>query len=41
MLPRGAEVRELARRGGWMQVEIPGGAVGWVPLAAVIVPTEG
>ena len=40
MLPRGAEVRELARRGGWMQVEIPGGAVGWVPLAAVIVPAE-
>ncbi len=40
LLPRGAEVRELARRGGWMQVEIPGGAVGWVPLAAVIVPAE-
>ena len=29
-LPRGAEVRELARRGGWVQVELPGGAVGWV-----------
>jgi tetratricopeptide (TPR) repeat protein len=29
-LPRGAEVRQLARRGGWVQVELPGGAVGWV-----------
>ena len=38
MLPRGAELRELAWRGGWIQVEIPGGAVGWVPLVAVIVP---
>jgi hypothetical protein len=30
-LPRGAEVTELARRGGWVQVQLPGGAVGWVP----------
>jgi hypothetical protein len=29
-LPRGAEVRERARRGGWVQVELTGGAVGWV-----------
>ena len=29
-LPRGAEVRELGRRGGWVQVALPGGAVGWV-----------
>ncbi|HET6574939.1 MAG TPA: hypothetical protein VFG68_15140 [Fimbriiglobus sp.] len=29
-LPRGSEVRALARRGGWVQVELPGGAVGWV-----------
>lgn len=29
-LPRGAEVRELARRGGWVQVELPGDAIGWV-----------
>jgi hypothetical protein len=35
-LPRGAEVRELARRGGWVQVELPGGAVGWVRESAVL-----
>ncbi len=33
-LPRGAELRELARRGGWLQVELPGGTVGWVPSEA-------
>lgn len=35
-LPRGAEVRELGRRGGWVQVELPGGAVGWLPVASVL-----
>jgi hypothetical protein len=35
-LPRGAEVRELTRRGGWVQVEIPGGAVGWVRESVVL-----
>jgi hypothetical protein len=30
-LPRGVEARELARRGGWVQVELAGGAVGWLP----------
>lgn len=35
-LPRGAEVRELGRRGGWVQVELPGGAVGWLPDASVL-----
>jgi hypothetical protein len=35
-LPKGAEVRELSRRGGWVQVQLPGGAVGWLPEAAVI-----
>jgi hypothetical protein len=35
-LPAGAEVRELARRGGWVQVELPGGAVGWLPQAALV-----
>ena len=39
-LPRGAELRELARRGGWRQVALPGGTVGWVPSEAVFVPTE-
>jgi hypothetical protein len=35
-LPKGAEVRELTRRGGWVQVQIPGGAIGWLPERAVI-----
>lgn len=35
-LPRGAEVRELHRRGGWVQIELPGGAIGWLPESAVI-----
>ena len=35
-LPRGAEARELGRRGGWVQVELAGGAAGWLPEAAVI-----
>lgn len=35
-LPAGAEVQELHRRGGWVQVELPGGGVGWVPSAALL-----
>jgi hypothetical protein len=35
-LPKGAEVRELSRRGGWVQVQLPGGAVGWLHEASVI-----
>lgn len=35
-LPAGAEVRELSRRGGWVQVELPGGTVGWLPLSALV-----
>jgi hypothetical protein len=35
-LPRGAEVRELSRRGGWVQVQLPGGAVGWLPEGSAI-----
>ena len=38
-LPRGVEARELARRGGWVQVELAGGAVGWLPERTVI-PAE-
>ena len=34
-LPRGAEVRPLHVRGGWVQVELPGGAVGWVPARSL------
>jgi hypothetical protein len=36
VLPKGAEVRELSRRGGWVQVQLPGGAVGWLPEGVVI-----
>jgi hypothetical protein len=35
-LPKGAEVRELSRRGGWVQVQLPGGTIGWLPKSAVI-----
>jgi hypothetical protein len=35
-VPRGAEARELARRGGWVQVQLPGGAVGWLPAARLL-----
>ena len=34
-LPRGVEARELTRRGGWVQVELAGGAAGWLPETAV------
>ena len=34
-LPRGVEARELLRRGGWVQVELAAGAIGWVPEATV------
>lgn len=35
-LPAGAEVRELVRRGGWVKVELPGGATGWLPESALL-----
>jgi hypothetical protein len=35
-LPKGTEVRELARRGGWVQVQLTNGAVGWLPESATI-----
>ena len=41
-LPPGAEVRELARRGGWIQVELVSGAAGWIPEdAAITIPASG
>src|SRR5262249_59513811 len=40
-LPRGVEARELPRRGGWVQVELAGGAVGWLPGGAVLTLTAG
>lgn len=39
-LPKGVEARELSRRGGWVQVELAGGAVGWLPERAVIILGE-
>ena len=35
-LPKGTEVRELIRRGGWVQVQLAGGAIGWLPERATI-----
>lgn len=34
-LPTGVEARELARRGGWVQVQLAGGVIGWLPETAV------
>ena len=36
-LPKGTEVRELTRRGGWVQVQLPGGAIGWLPEKAATI----
>jgi hypothetical protein len=35
-LPRGAEVRRLHERAGWLQVELASGIVGWLPRDAVV-----
>jgi hypothetical protein len=35
-LARGMEARQLFRRGDWLQIEIPGGATGWVRRADVL-----
>jgi hypothetical protein len=35
-LPRGVEAGKLTERGGWVQIRLAGGAVGWVPATAVI-----
>ena len=34
-LPRGAEVRQRLERGGWVQVELVGDIVGWLPMDAI------
>jgi len=39
-LPKGVEVRELTRRGGWVQVRLASGVVGWLPLGAVLIAEE-
>ncbi len=35
-LPRGVEARKLTERGGWIQIRLAGGVVGWVPEAVVL-----
>ena len=39
-LPAGVEARERARRGGWVQVELAGGEVGWLPEAGILNTTR-
>jgi len=35
-LPRGVEATELTRRGHWIQIQLAGGAVGWIPESAAL-----
>ena len=35
-LPAGVEMKLLGERGGWVQVELSGGVVGWVPAGRVV-----
>jgi hypothetical protein len=35
-LPSGVEAREVSRRGGWVQIRLAGGIIGWVPETAVL-----
>lgn len=35
-LPRGTEVRQRFVRGAWVQIELTGGEIGWVPQAALL-----
>jgi hypothetical protein len=37
LLNRGMEANLLHRRGGWLQVRLPGGEVGWLPARAALV----
>jgi tetratricopeptide (TPR) repeat protein len=39
-LNRGVEARLLFRRGDWLQIELAGGEVGWIPLSAALVDGE-
>jgi hypothetical protein len=40
-VPRGVEARQRFVRGDWLQIELAGGEVGWVPRSAVVVDTTG
>ena len=33
---KGVEARELTRRGGWVQVRLASGAIGWVPEVSAL-----
>ena len=35
-LPKGVEARELARRGGWVQIQLAAGTIGWIPESAAL-----
>jgi hypothetical protein len=35
-LPKGVEARELTRRGGWVQIRLADGVIGWIPEAAAL-----
>ncbi len=37
LLHAGMEARRLLQRGGWLQIELPDGAIGWVPRRAALV----
>lgn len=36
-LQAGMEARRLGQRGGWLQIQLAGGAIGWVPATAALV----
>ena len=38
---RGMEARLLTRRGDWVQVQFPGGEIGWLPNEVVLVDQPG
>jgi hypothetical protein len=40
-LPAGLEAKVLHQRGGWLQLELSNGAVGWLPANAVLRAVEG
>ena len=35
-LPRGTELQVTGERGGWVQVRVAGGAIGWLPMSNVV-----
>lgn len=37
ILPRGMEARQLHQRGGWLQIRLTSGEIGWIPAAVALV----